>query len=118
MAKYLECPDPLFGNRFYDSITAQSYIKEEERISGGILVYLINSEYRERIKICGFRKTSIVFGKRVKLIPEEEKELQKKLKSKLLKILPKQKGKKIIVGFWDEEYYKKRFWNEISEYFL
>ena len=49
------------------------------------------------ITVCGYRKTSILFGKRIQLVPEEE---QEKIKSKLLEKLSQGVVKIESVSFW------------------
>ena len=84
---------------------------EEKKISEGVLVYLnyfkegddavftgknkIERKCNGEITVCGYRKTRILFGKRIQLIPEEE---QEEVKSKLLKQLFNQEIKS--VDFW------------------
>ena len=84
----------------------------ERGISGRIVVYLNEMSEGEEVLdkgknigrrcysdiiICGYRKTSFLFGKRVQLIPEEE---QADIKSKLTKMFSQERRNIRSVDFW------------------
>jgi hypothetical protein len=69
----------------------------QERIKGkGIIIYLNDKEYEENMIICGRRETSVLFGERIRLIPEEER---KDIKSKLLSSVKKKENVSFLKQF-------------------
>ena len=95
---------PIAEGSIYDGADMDMKIVSSEEvnttgINGKILVYILSEDYLNRnsdeITICGYRRTTL-FTKKVKLIPEEEREA---VKDKLVKILSNEKHIKSI-KFW------------------
>jgi len=104
MKNIVRYPKNHFSNNLYDETFNHYYdIHEKKGICGGIIVYLTKKNNKEDITICGYRKTSILFGYRIQLIPEEKR---KDIKSKLLHSIPKENEKRRKVKFWDYGWYE------------
>ena len=96
MTKFIEYPKATEVESIFEKETSKKreyddYELIEDRINGKLVVYLRaikkRNMYRDAI-VCGYRNTSLWFGRRVQPIPQEErKNIESKFREKNIRVL-------------------------------